>query len=150
MEDLMSPRAGFVDALFDRLTLRYGHAFLARWDGLALDAVKDDWARELAGYADRPEAIEHALGLLDPDEPPTAARFRDLCGTAPAPAFRAGPEPKEPQRAAEVRRKCLRPVMPRIGRERAWAADLVRRADAGERVSKYNLRVALEALGRQG
>ncbi|WP_157272410.1 hypothetical protein [Azohydromonas aeria] len=146
----MSPRAEFVDALFDRLTLRYGHAFLARWDGLSLDAVKDDWARELARYADRPAAVEHALTLLDPDEPPTAARFRDLCGASPAPAFRAGPEPKQPQRAAEVRRKCLRPVVPKAGRERAWAADLVRRADAGESVPGYSLRVALDALGRQG
>ena len=146
----MSPRAEFVDALFYRLSLRYGRVFLARWEGLSLDAVKADWARELAGYADQPGAIEHALTLLDPDEPPTAARFRELCGTAPAPVFRAGPEPKEPQRAAEVRRKYLRPVVPRAGRERAWAADLVRRADAGERVSTYNLRVALDALGRQG
>ena len=146
----MSPRAQFVDALFDRLTLRYGSAFLARWKRVPVDAVKGDWARELSSYAERPEAIEYALALLDPDEPPTAARFRELCSSAPAPAFRAQPQTKQAQRAAEIRREYLRPVPPRAGRERAWAADMVRRAHAGERVSKYGLRLALDALARQG
>ncbi len=142
----MSPRAEFVDALFARLTLRYGRAFLARWDGVPVDAVKDDWARELASYAARPEVIEHALALIDPAEPPTAAQFRDLCSTAPAPAFRAQPQAKQAQRAAEVRRQCLRPVMLRIGRDVRWAAEILQRADA----SGYSRRLALEALSRHG
>jgi hypothetical protein len=142
----MSSRAEFIDTLFDRLTLRYGHAFLARWNGLALEAVKADWACELASYAERPAAIGHALALLDPAQPPTAAQFRDLCASAPAPAFRASPEPKQHQRAAEVRRKCLRPVAPRIGRDVAWATEILQRADA----SSYSRRLALEALGRHG
>lgn len=142
----MSPRAEFVDALFDRLTLRYGRAFLARWEGVPVDAVKEDWVRELSSYAERPEAIEHALALLDPAEPPTAGQFRDLCACAPVPAFRAEPEPKQRQRAAEVRRRCLRPVAPRIGRDVAWATEILQRADA----SSYSRRLALEALGRHG
>jgi hypothetical protein len=48
----------------------------------------------------------------------------------------AGPEPMQPRRAAEVRRKYLRPVAPGAGRERVWAADLVRRAGTGERVPR--------------
>jgi hypothetical protein len=146
----MSLRAEFVDVLFDRLSLRYGRAFLARWKGLDLQAVKADWARELSSYAERPDAIEHALALADPAEPPTAAQFRDLCSTPPTPAFRAQPQAKQAQRAAEVRRQCLRPVMPRIGRDVRWAADMVRRAQAGERVPRYSLRLALDALSQQG
>ncbi|WP_028999043.1 hypothetical protein [Azohydromonas australica] len=57
---------------------------------------------------------------------------------------------KQAQRAAEIRRKYLRPVVPGTGHERAWAAGVVRRADASERVSKHSLRVALDALARQG
>jgi hypothetical protein len=140
----MSPCAELIDTLYGRLTLRYGHAFLARWSGLALQAVKEDWARELASYAERPAAIGHALALLDPAEPPTAARFRELCASAPAPAFRAGPESKQRQRAAEVRRKCLRPVAPRTERDVAWATEILQRTDA----SSYSRRLALEALGR--
>jgi hypothetical protein len=144
------PCADFVEVLFERLTLHYGDAFLARWKGVPLAAVKAHWARELIRYADRSEAIEHALALLDPAEPPTAAQFRDLCSTAPGPVFRAEPELKQAHRAAEVRRKCLRPVMPRIGRDVSWATDMVRRAQAGERVSTYSLRLALDALSQQG
>ncbi|WP_298233915.1 hypothetical protein [uncultured Azohydromonas sp.] len=144
------PRTDFVQALFHRLTLRYGRAFLARWEDVSVDEVKADWKRELANYAERPQAIEYALALMDPAEPPTAARFRELCASAPAPAFQAAPEPKEPQRAAEIRRKYLRPVAPIAGRERAWAARMVQRADAGERVSGYSLRMALDALKRPG
>jgi hypothetical protein len=88
--------------------------------------------------------------LLDPASPPTAADFRELCSSARAPAFRAQPEVKQPQRAAAIRRKYLRLVLPRIGRERAWAADTVHRAAAGEQVSTYGLRLALDALGQQG
>jgi hypothetical protein len=144
----MSPSAKFIEALFHRFTLRYGRAFLARWEEVPVDEVKADWARELACYAERPEAIEHALALVDPAEPPTAAQFRDLCSTAPAPVFRARPELKQAQRAAEVRRQCLHPVMPKIGRDVRWAADMVQRAQAGERVSGYSLRLALDALGQ--
>lgn len=107
----MSASAEFIEALFHRLTLRYGRAFLARWEAVPVDEVKADWRRELVNYAERPEAIEYALALMDPVEPPTAARFRELCASAPAPAFQAASEPKEPQRAAEIRRKYLRPVL---------------------------------------
>ena len=144
------PRTDFVQALFHRLTLRYGRAFMARWEDVSVDEVQADWKRELASYTERPEAIEYALALMDPDEPPTAARFRELCAGAPAPPFRATPEPKETQRAAEIRRKYQRPVAPIAGRERAWAAQMVQRADAGERVSGYSLRMALDALKRPG
>ncbi|WP_259375509.1 hypothetical protein [Azohydromonas lata] len=41
-------------------------------------------------------------------------------------------------------------MAPIAGRERAWAAQMVQRADAGERVSGYSLRVALDALKRPG
>ena len=67
---------------------------------------------------------------------------------APAPALRAEPAPKQAQRAAKVRHKCLPAVVPRAGRELAWAAEMVRRAQAGERVSTYSLRLALDALVR--
>ncbi len=146
------PCADFAEVLFDRLTLRYGDAFLARWKGVPLQDVKAHWACELNRYADQREAIEHALALLDPAEPPTAAQFRDLCGTAPGSVFQAEaePEPKQAHRATEVRRQCLRPVMPRIGRDVRWAAEIVKRAQAGERVPKYSLWLALDALGLPG
>lgn len=144
----MSLCADFIEGLFDRLTLRYGSAFMDRWAGLCLAAVKADWARELASFAQRPEVIEHALALLDPVEPPTAVQFRALCLTMPAPVRRPQLPPKLAHRAAEVRRQVLRPLPQHTGRELAWAAEMVRRADAGERVRSYNLSVARAALAR--
>jgi hypothetical protein len=84
--------------------------------------------------------------LLDPAKAPTAAQFRELCSSAPALPFRTAPEPKQRQRAAEVRRRCLRPVAPGLGRDMAWATELLQRSDA----SSYSRRLALEALGRYG
>lgn len=115
-----------------------------------VEALKAHWARERIRYADQEEAIKHALALLDPARPPTAAQFRDLCSTAPGPVIRAESEPKQVHRAAEVRRKCLRPVMRGIGQDVRWAAEMVKRAQAGERVSRYGLRLALDALRSQG
>lgn len=137
-----------VDELFRRLTLRYGHKFPAQWPGLEIADVKADWARELAAYADKPWAVEHALALLDLVVPPTAAQFRALCCSAPAPAQPAQPLIKLANRAAEVRRRVLRPVLPHTGRDLRWAMEMVRRADAGEHVRSYNLSLARAALAQ--
>jgi hypothetical protein len=138
----MSLCVEFIKGLFDRLTLRYGSAFMDRWAGLPLAAVKDDWARE------QPEVIKHALALLDPVEPPTAVQFRTLCLTMPAPARRLQLPPKLAHRAAEVRRRVLRPVLQHPGRDLRWATEMVRRADAGEHVHSYNLGLARAALAQ--
>ena len=91
-----------------RLTLRYGRAFRARFEGVPVDAVKADWARELANDADLPKTIGHALALLDLAEPPSAAGYRALCSATPALFLRASPGPRQVQRVAEVQRKYLR------------------------------------------
>jgi hypothetical protein len=88
--------------------------------------------------------------LLSSDKPLLVSACNGLCSTTPAPAlaFRAQPKPTQSLRVAEMRRKYLKPVAPTASRKRAWAADMVRRADAGERVSSYGLRLALDGLGR--
>jgi hypothetical protein len=86
--------------------------------GLCLGAVKANWVRELERYAERPEAIEHVLALLDPVEPlrrrtsgactrPTAAsvpcRTRAQTGTGqPSAQSPACPCPF-PRRSCEAR-----------------------------------------------
>jgi hypothetical protein len=69
--------------------------------------------------------IWHAQALLDPAEPPTAAQFCDRYSTVPTPDFHAQPQPKQAHRAAEVRRKYLRPMAPKAGRE-VWVADMAK------------------------
>lgn len=141
--------AAWVDALFAKLSLTYGRDFTARWAGLADADVKADWARELAHYADKPEAIKHALTLLPADRPPTVLQFRDLCRSAPAPAVHALPTPRmEPSPGAlRVLREAHGALQAGRRHPRAWAVMLRDREAAGERLSALQRRMWRGALG---
>ncbi len=78
----MLPNA-WVDSLFARLLVRYGAAWTRMWEGVDIAAVKADWAEELAGFANKPEAIKHGIENLPPDKPPNVSQFRLLCRNAP-------------------------------------------------------------------
>lgn len=82
----MSLPATWVDRIFERLTLVYGHQFLGRWSGLDLDAVKADWGRELSAYQQAPQALSYALDNLPAGEPPNVLQFRALCSRRPVEA----------------------------------------------------------------
>ena len=106
----------WVDALFARLSVRYGAAWLRQWDGVDIGAVKQDWARELGGASSG--AIKHALDCLPIDKPPTVGQFAALCRNAPQYAPPALPAPKlSPERSAalsaklrDLRNKLTRPA----------------------------------------
>lgn len=66
----------FVDEIHARLAVRYGSAWLAKWQGVDIAAVKADWANQLDGM--EPESIRKALASLPDDFPPTATAFRKL------------------------------------------------------------------------
>lgn len=100
----MSLPLPWVDRIFTKLTLVYGHDFLNRWRDLDLDAVKADWAHELSGYETQPEALAHALKYLPPGKPPTVLEFRDLARKCPPPVFKALPAPEAtPEQKAKVK-----------------------------------------------
>lgn len=84
----------WIDSIFANMTVRYGSAWLAKWNGVDIAAVKADWADVLGGFQANPDAIKHALGSLPDDFPPTATQFRALCVARPEPAGRALPAPK--------------------------------------------------------
>lgn len=73
----MSMQSSWVEALFTRLTVRYGRAFMAQYEGLDLDLIKSDWADALDGVT--PDRIRFALEHLPADRPPNALQFRSLC-----------------------------------------------------------------------
>jgi hypothetical protein len=142
------PRSDFVDVIFAKLTLVYGRDFLARWAGLDMALVKDDWAHELEHYANRPDAIAHALSLLPADKPPTVLQFRDLCRSAPGPVFKAIAAPRLSRKDAARRVEELRiAVGDKVTHPKSWAMRIVERAERGEPVPTYNLRLAQQALG---
>jgi hypothetical protein len=81
----MSLPNAWIDRIFTKLTLVYGREFTDRWAVEMVPMVKADWAHELAGFKDHPEAIAHGLQHLPPDRAPTVLQFRDICRNAPAP-----------------------------------------------------------------
>jgi hypothetical protein len=83
----------WVEKIFMKLTVAYGRDFLSRWEGLDLDLVKADWAHELDGYVNHPNALAYALENLPADKPPTAKQFRAICNTCPLPRLEALPAP---------------------------------------------------------
>lgn len=76
----MQMRSDWIDALFDRLAVRYGALFTRQYDGIDLAAVKADWAGMLGGLSGA--ALRYGLANLAP-LPPNALQFRDICLRAP-------------------------------------------------------------------
>jgi hypothetical protein len=74
-----------VEVIFTKLSLIYGREFLARWEGLDLADVKNDWAYELENVPIT--AIRHALKNLPSTKAPTVLEFRNIARNAPQPEF---------------------------------------------------------------
>lgn len=92
----------WIDALFARLSVRYGAAFLRQWPDADPEIVKADWAQVLGGFSG--EAIRYALEHLPADKPPTAGQFRLLCNAVPvaAPIAITHDVKADPERVAEL------------------------------------------------
>lgn len=111
--------SAWVDRIHARLLVRYGAAWIRKWEGVPMEAVKADWG-EVLGNASR-EAISHALDCLPPDLPPTATQFRDLCRGVPskAPAITHDRPAPNPERLAQLREKLTSIGTPANEREMA-------------------------------
>lgn len=137
----MSLPASWVDALFDRLSIRYGSAWVSLWNGIDASLVKADWAAELAGFGG--EAIKHALDHLPPDRPPTVGQFRALCLNRPDATKALPPPAQDPEVAA----RALAAIKPSVARPAlAWARELRKREMACERLSVTQRAMWREAL----
>ena len=73
--------SAWIDALFARLVLRYGSAFMRQYAELDVSSVMADWGDVLDGISG--PAIKHALAHLPADRPPNAMQFRAACLAAP-------------------------------------------------------------------
>lgn len=143
----------WIESLFARLAVRYGAAWARQWAGLDPEAIKLDWRRALAGFADWPEAIAHALEHLPTDRPPNAQQFRDLTRNAPRKPVPQLPAPEsDPQRLSEAMHALAqaKSTPSGSGGPRAWAQRLQARERAGERLTPYQRTAYREALGLEG
>jgi len=83
----------WIDRLFARLELAYGHRFLSQWPGIDPAVVKADWAEKLDGFERHREALQFALENLPADNPVNAMQFRELARRAPDKPVKALPAP---------------------------------------------------------
>jgi hypothetical protein len=128
----MSLPAAWVDRIFEKLSLVYGQSFLRRWDGIDLAAVKADWAHELRGFAQAPNAIAHGLAHLPTEgQAPTVLQFRQLCVRAPMverEALTQSQSKPDPQRVAATLAR-LRELRPGPRDPKGWAWGLKAREE---------------------
>lgn len=141
----MSLPDAWVDRIFAKLTLTYGQRFLAQYAGIDLNAVKADWAHELRGLAQSPNAIAHALDHLPTDRPPNVLEFREACRRTPPPAFQ---QLQPPKASPEMQRKAMEAIQrPSAADPKAWAWRLKEREDRGGRLSLAQSQMWRAALG---
>ena len=151
----MSLPLPWVDRIFDKLTLGYGQAFLARWRDIDLGAVKSDWCHELSGFGRSPEAIAFALANL-PERPPSVIEFKNICRQAPPAVVPQLDAPKaDPARVAaelaKLRSMASSPMPLPGGGRHEWAHVIVQRVSDGDKtVSPTVHSMARAALGRHG
>ena len=146
----MSLPLPWVDRIFDKLTLTYGQAFLARWRDIDIEKVKADWAHELAGLETAPHCISYALTHLV-EKPPSVIEFRAMCRSAPAADLPRLPEPPaDPQRVAQELNKLQaskQQPLQSIG-NKDWARRIVQRVREGDKTVRRAAHImAMDALG---
>lgn len=88
-----------LDSLFARLIVTYGTHFMAQYEGIERSHVKRDWAEKLAVFqrGENAPAILWALeNALEPNRPPNALSFRQMCHGYKPPQRPALPTVKRP------------------------------------------------------
>lgn len=148
----MSLPIPWVTKIFDKLTLVYGRAFRARWDGLAIEDVKADWAQELSGFAENPDAIAYALKHIPADKPPTVLQFKDLCRKAPPKEFAklAYTPDRRQYDDLQLGSKVAAVLNANRPDPKGWAWKLKEREDKGENLTQVQRDFWREALGMRG
>ena len=134
----------WIDALFSKLTLTYGQAFLRQWEGVPIETVKAEWANELGGFEVAPVKIAYALSILNPDKPPNILQFKAFCIKAPSPVVLAiGAPPADPVRVAEVVAS-IKKTQSQVSK--GWTARLKAREEAGEKLNSAQRMMWREAV----
>ena len=82
-----------VERIFKKLSLLYGREFLAMYEGLDIEEVKQDWAEELGRFAEWPQALQFALEKAPAKWPPKVREFAEIADCAPRPKPPALPPP---------------------------------------------------------
>lgn len=137
----------WVESLFSRMAIRYGALWLNHWQGIDLDAVKLDWATELAGLSN--EALKFGVVNLPLDKPPTLGQFKALCLRSPVGVQRmlTNDVKADPQRVKQLAEKArLATALKRSKNRLQWAYDLQEREKNGEHLNAAQMLMWRDAL----
>lgn len=147
----MAMPSAWIDRIFEKLQLVYGSHFTGRWSGVSIEAVKADWAHELDGMENHPEAIKHALQHLPIDQPPTVLQFRQLCRNAPSKPDPMLPAPELNKAVASAALAQAAKVTNRIGDHLTPIRALMQRELAGpdHRLTKFQREFWRKALRQE-
>lgn len=148
----MQAFADVIEAIFTKLQVRYGAAWLRQWDGVDMGLVKADWADELAGFQSNLEPLRYALRNL-PERCPTVGEFRALANRCPPPELPrlAAPAASEAVVAEQVAKQlALKKALEPRADMKSWARTILARDEAGEKLHPIQVRFAREALGLEG
>jgi len=76
-----------IEAIFKKLSMTYGKAFLDQYRDMNIQEVMENWAHELSGFSTSPHAVAYAMECLPSDKPPNVLQFWSLCRQAPPPFY---------------------------------------------------------------
>lgn len=145
----MSLTPEVIERVFAKLAITYGHRFLSIWDGMPIEAVKADWAQDLAGV--RQDRILWALQNL-PERAPDAPTFRALCARMPEPGKPLA-LPHGPKRAAPALVRMLSEQLRKEPKDQApervrWARTFIAKWGGADARPTYTQRESLRDARR--
>lgn len=126
----MSLPQSWVEHLFKRLAIAYGHAFMDQYRDQDPEDVKRAWAECLAHYVNHREALTFALDNLPADKPVNIMQFRALCRQAPVPDAPALPPPAPNPTAVARGQEKLRELAKTISARQPDPLSIVRSLEA--------------------
>jgi hypothetical protein len=83
MSDFCEQDAGF-DYIFTRMNAIYGATFVRNWEGIDVETIRQEWKKQLGIYLTYRPIMDYAIDCLDPDFPPSALKFKQLCNNGPS------------------------------------------------------------------
>jgi len=83
MNDFCDKESGF-EYVFARLNAIYGASFVRHWDGIDPNMIRQEWINQLGVYLTYRPIMDYAINCCNPDFPPSALKFRDLCRNGPS------------------------------------------------------------------
>lgn len=95
MSNYSSDHENGLDYVFAYMGAIYGASFNRQWEGMDLSLVRQVWLETLGGFLTYKPTLDYALKRMNPDFPPSALKFRDLCNAGPQ---RPSDEPQKIER----------------------------------------------------